>query len=153
MARLVAVDSARQEEAPFLADCWRAMLDELNMAPGGFVEDWRGRLAAFFAGGMADQTQGWFVGRDPAGSPVASAGALIPETVMIMKPRLATIAGVYVAPPFRRQGLARRLTEAAIGWARERGCSLVRLSASEPAASLYRSMGFTRGRELVLRLD
>jgi ribosomal protein S18 acetylase RimI-like enzyme len=147
------VDSARPEEAPFLAECWRAMLDELAMAPGGFVEDWRERLAAFFAAGMADGSQGWFVGRDPAGSPIASAGALIPETVMVMRPRLATIAGVYVLPAFRRRGLARRLTEAAIEWARAQGCTLVRLSASEPAQSLYRSLGFRPGRELILPLD
>ncbi|MBV8434017.1 MAG: GNAT family N-acetyltransferase, partial [Candidatus Eremiobacteraeota bacterium] len=58
-----------------------------------------------------------------------------------------------VSPAHRRKGLARRLTEAAIAWAREHGCTLVRLSASEPAETLYRSLGFTRGRELVLRLD
>jgi GNAT superfamily N-acetyltransferase len=146
------VDSARRDEAPFLADCWRAMLEELHMAPGGFVPGWRERLVRFFAAGMEAGSQGWFVARGPGGAPFASAGVLIAETSMIQVQRMATIAGVYVDPAHRRNGTARRLTEAAIAWARERGCTLVRLSASEPAETLYRDLGFERGRELVLRL-
>ncbi|HEY1976622.1 MAG TPA: GNAT family N-acetyltransferase [Candidatus Baltobacteraceae bacterium] len=146
------VDSARADEAPFLADCWKAMLDELSMAPGGFVPDWRERLTRFFAEGMADGRHGWFVARDRDGAPFASAGALIAETSVIQARPMATIAGVYVRPAYRRRGVARELTEAAIAWARARHCTLVRLSASEPAETLYRNLGFERGRELVLRL-
>jgi GNAT superfamily N-acetyltransferase len=146
------VDSARSDEAPLLADCWRAMLDELKMSQAGFQPDWRGSLARFFAEGIDQGRQGWFVVRDSAGLPVACAGALIPETAMIQVERIATIGGVYVRPEYRRRGLARELTEAAIAWAREHGCTLVRLSASEPAESLYRSIGFTKGREMILRL-
>ena len=147
------VDSARSDEAPFLADCWRAMLDELKMAPGGYQPNWRERLARFFADGIAGGQQAWFVVRNGEGTPVATAGVFIAETSMIQVDRIATIGGVYVSPAHRRNGLARRLTEAAIAWAREHGCTLVRLSASEPAETLYRSLGFTQGRELVLRLD
>ena len=146
------VDSAGAHEAPFLADCWRAMLDELEMVPGGFEPNWRDRLSRFFAIGIEGGSQGWFVAREPDGAPFASAGALIGETSLIQLHPIATIGGVYVQPGFRRQGVARRLTEAAIGWARERGCMLVRLSASEPAEALYRDLGFVAGRELVLRL-
>jgi GNAT superfamily N-acetyltransferase len=95
----------------------------------------------------------WLVrGRDPDGTPFASAGALIAETSMIQVQRMATIAGVYVQPAHRRRGIARELTEAAIAWARRRSCTLVRLSASQPAEALYRDLGFTAGREMVLRL-
>ncbi|HKE36356.1 MAG TPA: GNAT family N-acetyltransferase, partial [Candidatus Baltobacteraceae bacterium] len=146
------VDSAGVTEAPFLADCWKAMLEELCMAPGGFVPDWRERLTGFFAAGMEGGYHGWFVARDPGGTPFASAGALIAETSMIQLARIATIAGVYVQPAYRRRGVARELTEAAIAWARGRSCTLVRLSASEPAETLYRDLGFTPGREMVLRL-
>jgi GNAT superfamily N-acetyltransferase len=71
---------------------------------------------------------------------------------MIQVQRMATIAGVYVHPVYRRRGVARELTEAAIAWARGQNCVLVRLSASEPAEALYRNLGFTPGREMVLRL-
>lgn len=151
------VDSAGADEAPFLADCWKAMLDELAAVPGswvprGFAPDWRERLSRFFADGITEGRQGWFVFRDGTGEPVACASALIGETSMVQVERIATIGGVYVQPSYRRQGVARRLTEAAIEWARDNGCTLVRLTAGEPAAELYRSMGFTPGREMILRL-
>lgn len=152
------LDSARADEAPFLADCWKAMLDELAALPGatvprGFVPDWRDRLAGFFAAGLAEGRHGWFVARSADEKPVACAGALIAETSMIQVERIATIAGVYVEPAYRRRGLARRLTEAALEWARANGCTLARLTAGQPAEELYRAMGFTPGRELILPLS
>ena len=148
------VESAGPDDAPFLADCWRAMLVELAMAPAGLQPDWRDRLSAFFAAGMRNGSQGWFVLRHPSGKIYASAGALISETSMVhVRPASATIAGVYVSPDRRREGAARALTRACIDWARERGCELVQLRASEPARSLYLSLGFVPGRELILPFD
>ena len=143
---------AEAGDALFLADGWRAMIDELDMAPAGFVAGWRERLAAFFASGLAAGAHGWFVARSPDGSPVGCAGAMIGETTLLQVEPTATIAGVYVAPTFRRRGVARSLTEAATAWARRRGCRQVRLMASPQAEPLYRSLGFTEGRELILTL-
>lgn len=56
-----------------------------------------------------------------------------------------TIANVAVLPAYRRRGLARRLVEAAIGRARERGGKNVVLdviAGNLPAYELYRSLGF-----------
>ena len=49
---------------------------------------------------------------------------------------------VYVAPEARGQGLARRLTEAALDAARGLGLEMVELHASKDAEALYRGMGF-----------
>ena len=49
---------------------------------------------------------------------------------------------VYVAPEARGQGLARRLTEAALDGARSLGLEMVELHASKDAEKLYRDMGF-----------
>lgn len=146
------VDPAGPEQAPFIADCWKGMMDELGMAPGGLVPDWRDRLSGYFASGIAAGSQGWFVARSSDGTLFGSAGALIGETSLIYLRPWATLAGVFVRPEYRRRGTARALTEAAIGWARRRGCAAVRLIASEQAENLYRELGFTNGRELVLRL-
>ena len=58
----------------------------------------------------------------------------------------ACIWGVYVAPDFRRRGVAKRLLHAAVGHAREMpGVLTVYLSVSErhpEAKSLYESLGF-----------
>jgi GNAT superfamily N-acetyltransferase len=144
---------ASPEDAPFLADCWRAMLDELEMAPGGLLPEWRTRLTDFFAAGMVSRSQGWFLAVSPERRLVGAAGALIGETTLIHIRPVATIAGVYVQPDFRRHGVARDLTVNAVAWARERGCSLVRLTASRDGEPLYRSLGFRPREEMVLRLE
>jgi ribosomal protein S18 acetylase RimI-like enzyme len=63
----------------------------------------------------------------------------------------AEIAGVYVAPSCRRQGLATQLTLEAIADARARGVRKIFLHPSAQARSLYRRLGFTEKKQLELR--
>jgi GNAT superfamily N-acetyltransferase len=147
-----AIRQATVEDVTALANCWRAMVDEVAMAPGGFRPDWRERLERFFGQGIAAGAQGWFVAIGPGGRIVASAGALMNETSLVQNEPVVTIAGVYVAPDFRRLGVARELTMRALAWARAEGCRIARLTPSQPAERLYRDLGFTDGRELLLRL-
>jgi GNAT superfamily N-acetyltransferase len=64
----------------------------------------------------------------------------------------ASLHGVYVRPAYRRRGIGRELTEAAIAWAREHGCYSVRLRASEDGRPLYEGLGFEPMPEMELRL-
>ena len=48
----------------------------------------------------------------------------------------------YVEPPFRRQGAARRLTEAAQAWCRERGMASLTVGCSAGDVGMYRALGF-----------
>jgi ribosomal protein S18 acetylase RimI-like enzyme len=66
---------------------------------------------------------------------------------------------LYVAPEARREGVGRKLVEAVVDRARERGCRRVELdvSSENPAAmALYRSLGFdtgkTGGQDIFMRL-
>src|SRR5579863_5761766 len=97
---------AGPDQAPFLADCWKAMMDELGMAPGGLVSEWRESLTGYFAAGIAAGSQGWFVAQSPDGTLFGSAGALIGETSLIYLQPWATLAGVFVRPEHRRRGAA-----------------------------------------------
>ncbi len=59
--------------------------------------------------------------------------------------RFALIEDIAVNPPFRRQGVGRRLMACAIGWARERGLPGVMLETQNinvAACRLYASCGF-----------
>jgi len=58
------------------------------------------------------------------------------------------ILNVYTEPAFRRQGLARRLVEAALEWCREHGVKTVILHASDEGRALYRRMGFQSTNEM-----
>jgi GNAT superfamily N-acetyltransferase len=54
----------------------------------------------------------------------------------------AELGGVYVAPEFRRQGIARELVGEAIAAARARGVRRIVLNPTARTRELYRSFGF-----------
>jgi len=62
----------------------------------------------------------------------------------------AELAGVYVAPRFRRNGYARLLCEAALALARARGVRRIVVHPSEAGHALYRRLGFSESNQLRL---
>jgi ribosomal protein S18 acetylase RimI-like enzyme len=62
--------------------------------------------------------------------------------------RRGNILNVYTDPEYRRQGLARRLTETAIEWCRANAIATVILHASDQGRELYRSLGFEPTNEM-----
>lgn len=66
--------------------------------------------------------------------------------------KYAYVNGVYVTSSYRRRGIARKLMDLAIGWAREAGCEQIRLRSSEAGKPLYRALGFAPTTEMSLRL-
>ena len=66
--------------------------------------------------------------------------------------RRATILNVYTHPEYRRRGIARRLMQTMIDWCRREGFVRVSLHASKDGRSLYESLGFEIGNEMVLKL-
>src|SRR5262249_19148662 len=63
-------------------------------------------------------------------------------------PRRGNILNVYTEPEFRRRGLARQLTLAAMHWCRTNGIDCVILHASDEGRPLYESLGFQRTNEM-----
>ena len=63
------------------------------------------------------------------------------------------ILNVYTRPESRRQGLARRLMEAALGWCLLSGVRAVILHASEDGRRLYESLGFESTNEMRIVLE
>ncbi len=58
---------------------------------------------------------------------------------------LATLVSMWTAPTHRRQGIARRLVDAAVAWARSRDVTVMRLmvtSSNAAAISCYEQLGF-----------
>ncbi len=141
-------------DAAFFAEAWRAMLEELDLAPGGLVPDWRERLTEHFSTGIADGSQGWQVAT--LGSElIGTAAAFVRSSVVsdVQRRRSAVLAGVYVLPAYRRGGVARRLVTSTIAWCRKRGCTEIRLQASNAAEPLYRALGFEDASGFVLKIE
>jgi GNAT superfamily N-acetyltransferase len=98
----------------------------------GSYHGWIAESAGRFAGGVGVITTPWPAHpRDP-------------------HPTKAYILNMYVYPPFRRHGVARRLMELALAWCREQGYGTVSLHASEHGRHLYESLGFQPTNEMRL---
>lgn len=94
---------------------------------------------------------GWFV-TTPHDDVVAGAGVqmrhLLPRPETFTE-REALVVNVYVAPDYRRQGLARRLMTTILDWCKEQGIERVVLHPSSLGRPLYESLGFVPTNELV----
>jgi GNAT superfamily N-acetyltransferase len=97
----------------------------------------------------AGEYLGWFAVAED-GAIAAGAGLWLMDWPphMIGPGSRGNILNVYTEPGYRRQGLARRLTETAIDWCRAYGIGTVILYASEEGRELYRSLGFERTNEM-----
>ena len=60
----------------------------------------------------------------------------------------AELAGVYVAGPYRRQGIARELVSEALAAARARGVRKIVLHPTDRTRELYRSFGFSESGQM-----
>ncbi len=139
-------------DIPALAQLWHDMLIESDVAGSGFVREWRARLEADFRDQMAARRMAWFVAEE-GGHIIGTAAAILSRnTGAVLKDVHATLAGIYVVPGHRRQGIAREVTERAIAWCKEQGCVRIRLQASEAGRPLYESLGFKTFREM-MKLD
>jgi len=145
---------ATPDEASILAEAWFRMFEEDGLMGSGAQPDWRGRLEGYFAASIRDGTHGWFVAEVDGRVAATGAGMLsVSPSALAFRDRQATVAGVYTWPQYRRRGYARAVTEAVVQWCRERGCVKIRLRAAEQARTLYESLGFVPGSEMVLDLS
>ncbi len=145
--------AARIDEYPYAAAMRHQMSVEHESDFDARSADWRDRYCAFFA---AKQREGKaqlflaFDGEKPVGMAIVS--FLENYRTAIFNQRFAYVNGVFVYAEYRRRGIARRLMEMTVAWARERGCSQVRLRASDQGRPLYSALGFRPTSEMQLDL-
>jgi GNAT superfamily N-acetyltransferase len=99
--------------------------------------DWTARATRSATG----TDSAFFVAETAGGEWVGMAGGFREED----PPDTVHLVSMWVAPDYRRAGLGVRLVDAVSGWARGGGARAVELwvtRGNEPAASLYRRVGF-----------
>ena len=102
----------------------------------------------------ADEYLAWFA-VTAKGSVVAGVGLWLmewPPHVIGSSPRRGYILNVFTEPEFRRQGLARKLTETALAWCRTNGIDVAVLHASIDGRPLYQSLGFQNSNEMRIKV-
>ena len=119
-------------------------------ALSAMVSTCRPYLAAALANGTL---RGWLA---CAGEQIVAGGVVLispwPSHPYDGQCRRATILNMYTDPPFRRQGIARRIMQTMIDWCRKEGFMRVDLHASEKGRPLYESLGFEPTNEMRLKL-
>jgi GNAT superfamily N-acetyltransferase len=150
-AATLGVRAAALADVAALARLRRAALIELGLlAPAGadaFERDAARSFGALFA---QDRIASRLLVCD--GEVAGCASALFWERLPYPRTSLhAELAGVYVAPAYRRAGFARLLCAATLEAARARGARRIFVHPSAAGRALYRGLGFSEGNQMVLR--
>lgn len=141
--------AATRADARALARLRRASLCELALPGADDPHFERDAARAFETMLDARELVAWVLVAD--GEIAGSACALFWQRLPYPGSSLhAELSGVYVAPPFRRRGIARELCREAIAASRARGARRIVVHPSAAGMALYRELGFTAGNELRL---
>jgi len=139
------------EEAATIAAQRRAMFVDMGHQDEKVLDSMTAAFLPWVRGKMAaGKYLEWFAIAED-GSVAAGAGLWLmdwPPHMVGPGSRRGNILNVYTRKEFRRQGLARRLTETAVEWCRSNGVATVILHASEQGRELYRSLGFVPTNEM-----
>ncbi len=148
----IIVRRARPEEFDIATDFWAAMRSELAMSKDHLPADWAARALAYWSRRHEANELAWFFACDGPRIVAGATGFIddgYPRDIATSR-RVGYVAGVYVEPSYRRRGLARAVTQAAVDFLWELGCERITLHAAELARPIYESMGFAAGNEMVL---
>lgn len=150
---MLAIRPATLEDAATIAAQRRAMFFDMGYRDDSVLDSMTEAFLPWVREKMsAGEYLGWFAAAED-GSIAAGAGLWLmdwPPHMIGPGNRRGNILNVYTHPDFRRQGLARRLTQTAVNWCREHGVRTVILHASDEGRDLYRALGFEATNEMRL---
>lgn len=119
--------------------------DVRSTDPASFTQEFVDATAAYLDDVIAvDRIRTWLA-EDPAAGPVGVVSVLttdappLPENLMAKE---GYLVNMWVEPAFRRQGIARRLLDAAIAAAPAEGWRRIHLFATDDGRPLYEAAGF-----------
>lgn len=143
--RGVAIRQATVADIPDLVRLRRVIFESKSLSDPAELDAAEMAWETYFAEAIpAEVFQAWLA-VTPEGEVVSACGVVIkqhPPTPGNLSGRIGHLVNIVTIPGYRRRGLARRVTEAALKWLDERGVQRVTLHATEVGQSLYSSLGF-----------
>jgi GNAT superfamily N-acetyltransferase len=154
MSLEVLIRPATPDDIPELLRHRRGMYEDMGYNDAGTLSVMVSTCKPYLASALANGTlHGWLA---CAGEKVVAGGVVLvspwPSHPYDGQCRRATILNMYTDPPFRRQGIARRLMQTMIDWCGKEGFVHVTLHASDRGRPLYDSLGFEVTNEMRLNL-
>ena len=148
----IIIRAADPGEFDIASEFWVSMRRELNMPDEDLAANWKTLSVDYFRRRHDAGELRWFLAYDGDTVVASAAGFLTdgyPSEICVNR-RVGYVAGVFVKPRWRRRGLARVVTQAAVDWLWEIGCRVVRLHASNEARAIYEKMGFVPSNEMIM---
>jgi len=148
----IIIRAADPSEFDIASEFWVSMRRELNMPDEDLAANWKTRSVDYFRRRYDAGELRWFLAYDGDTVVASAAGFLTdgyPSEICVNR-RVGYVAGVFVKPRWRRRGLARTVTQAAVDWLLEIGCRIVRLHAANEARAIYEKMGFEPSNEMII---
>lgn len=126
-----------------------------DMALPAALEDMAPAFELWLRHALPSKTYLGWMAVTATGAVAGGAGLIVipwPPGPVSMDPRCGFVFNVYTDPAHRKHGLARRMMEAIHDYCRAEGIERMVLNASTFGESLYRSMGYVRTEEPMMRL-
>lgn len=159
MSNTYPIRTACVQDIPTLASHRRWMFEDIRRLEGKVLDPQmtirlEESYREYAAARLGSSLFAWII--EDSGKPIASASLSLLEGFAPHPNNLSGINpllhGVYTLPEYRRKGLARRLVETIIAFARQRELPFIKLNASKEGRSVYAALGFTESSEMRLRL-
>ena len=149
--RELVIRLARSDEISQVAACRRTMFADMGETDGARLDAMAEAFEPWARAKMARGEYFAWVAEDD-GQIVASTGLWLMEWSPVphdLSQRRGRVMDVYVAPTYRRRGLARQLMQALMQWSREHGLQTLMLNASAMGRGLYDELGFEAIPEMI----
>lgn len=149
------IREANQQEDSLIATHFYQMWRDNDVPPQFIQSNWLEITVEFIKRARQELYYKAFVA-EIDGEIVGSAGCqlfagLYPQIQAEEYRKYGYIWGVYVEPPYRGQGIAKKLTGMTVDYLKSLGCTRVVLHASPSGKPVYSSVGFSQSNEM--RLD
>lgn len=154
-AQEISVRPATGDDAPAIVAHRRCMFRDMGYRDESALDSMAVKFLPWLQAKMTSREYLTWLAVTNNHSVVAGAGLWLmdwPPHMVGASARRGNILNVYTEPEFRRRGLARHLTNAAIEWCRSNGIDCVILHASDEGRALYESLGFQPTNEMRIKL-
>ena len=155
-ANNISITEASIEEGTLISEHFYKMWLDIGIPEEAIEENWQEIILQFIENARQNLAYQAFIAKMDdiiVGSVSCQIYAgLYPNVIKSNHRKLGYIWGVYVEPMHRRQGIAKQLTNAAIEYLKNIGCTRVILNASPAGKPLYTSLNFVESNAMHLDL-